>query len=353
MIIPDIETPATLLDKEAMERNIARMDALLAGTSMVLYPHYKSHKCPEIARMQMTHGAGGITCAKLGEAEDLIENGIPVVVIANQVVQPSKLKKLASLAKRADLTVCADAAENVRDLEAACAAEGSRLGILIEYEVGMRRCGVDSYEEALSLAVFIRQQPHLVFSGIQAYAGHLAHETDALKRKREMLAIEKEVAALKVFLESLGVPVRHICGGSTGTAADKPKDTVYTQLQAGSYLFMDASYARLGLVFEQAMFVASSVISVKNDRVVTDCGVKSLAMDQVPPYFADHPGAALSFSEEHTSLFLKNSGYRIGDRLLMVPGHCCTTNNCFEKIVLIKNGTAEHVWPIVSRGKAW
>ena len=353
MLIQNVPTPAILLDKKIMEENSRKMEELIRGTSMVLYPHYKSHKCPELARWQMAHGAGGITCAKLGEAQDLVEAGIPVVVIANQIVQPEKLEKLALLAGKASMTVCADDPDNVLALEAACAKAGTRLNVLVEYEVGMQRCGAETHAEVLQLAQLIRRQKHLNFAGIQAYAGQLSHETEAARRKTEILRIEKDVAALKAFVEQHGIPVLHVCGGSTGTAADKPKDTVYTQLQAGSYLFMDASYERLGLVFRQARFILTTVVSVKKDRIVTDCGVKSLAMDQVTPRYAAFPDAALSFSEEHTTLFVEGAPLKGGDKLLAIPGHCCTTNNSFEKILLAESGEIIREMPVTSRGKAW
>ncbi len=352
MKIRDIETPAILLDRKIMEENSRKMEEIIRGTSMVLYPHYKSHKCLPIAQWQMAHGAGGITCAKLGEAEDLIEGGIPRVVIANQVVQPEKLSRLAKLAGRADLTVCADAEENILALEAACAANNTQLSVLIELEVGMNRCGAESFEEFYALALLTEEQPHLSFRGIQAYAGHLAHESDAKKRRETLLRIEKRVAELKRYLKERGLAVREICGGSTGTAADKPKDTVYTQLQAGSYLFMDTSYERLDLCFEHAMKIAATVISVKPDRIVTDCGVKSLTMDQFPPRYEAYPDAELSFSEEHTTILVRNADAALGDTLFCIPGHCCTTNNCFGKIYLVDGDEVLAEWPVTSRGKA-
>ena len=352
MQITEIATPALLLDQSVMEENASVMKGILEGTKMRLYPHYKSHKCPMIAKKQMEMGAAGITCAKLGEADDLVREGIPTVVIANQVVQQEKLPLLASLAKRAHLTVCVDSEANVLALEAAMAAEGAGLHVLVEYEVGMRRCGVESFEEVLRLAQLIGQQPHLSFHGIQAYAGHISHEEDGEKRRKELLRIETEVARLKGYLEERGVPVAHVCGGSTGYCAEKPSDTVYTQLQAGSYLFMDSSYQKLGLPFRQALYVLTSVISVKPDRVVVDCGAKSLTMDQHAPFFPAFPEAELSFSEEHTTIFTENSDLLPGDMLLCVPGHCCTTINTFDRIHLIQGEDVLHVWPITSRGKA-
>ncbi len=352
MQITELSTPALLLDQTVMEENASIMKGVLQGTKMRLYPHYKSHKCPMIAKMQIDQGAAGITCAKLGEADDLVREGIQNVVIANQVVQQEKLPLLASLAKRAQLTVCVDDEENIRALEAAMAAEGGHLGILVEYEVGMRRCGVETFEEVLRLARIISTLPHLTFSGIQAYAGHISHEEDGEKRRRELLRIETEVARLKGYLEERGVPVFHVCGGSTGYCAEKPDDTVYTQLQAGSYLFMDSSYQALGLPFRQALYVLTSVVSVKPDRVVVDCGVKTLTMDQHAPFFPAFPDAELSFSEEHTTIFAENTELLPGDMLLCVPGHCCTTINTFDRIHLIQGEDVLHVWPITSRGKA-
>ena len=351
MTLREIETPAVLLDLDAMERNTERLRRIVQGSSMRLFPHYKSHKCVDIARWQLENGAEGITCAKLSEAEDLAKAGIPRIVLANQVVQPSKLRRLAALAGEAEIAVCADSAEPVLTLAEACRQAGTQVGVLIELEVGMRRCGLDSFEAVRDLARLILTQPALRFEGIQAYAGQLSHETDAAKRRAGMQAAEARAAALKAYLErDCGIPVKEICGGSTGTAADKPKSTVYTQLQAGSYLFMDTSYGKLDLGFEQAMFVLATVISRSADRAVLDCGVKSLPMDQDPPCLRDDPGRPLILHEEHT--IVEGADLAPGQPVLLVPGHCCTTNNSFDRVCLTRNGIVQRVIPVTSRAKA-
>lgn len=352
MKICELETPALILEKRVMEENVRQMDQLLSDSPMTLYPHYKSNKCPRIAQLQMQWGAGGITCAKLSEAEDLAEAGIPAVVIANQVVQAEKLPRLAALACRCDLTVCVDNAENVLALERAMAETTGRLRVLVEYEVGMRRCGVETPEEFLALARLIDAQPHLIFEGIQAYAGQLSHEADAQYRRAELLRIEERVAKLKEYVEQNDLQVRNVCGGGTGFAAEKPANTVYTQLQTGSYLFMDSSYEKLHTRFRQSLFLLTTVVSVKADRIVVDGGVKSLTMDQDPPYFPDFPDAELSFSEEHTTIFVKNASVKLGDKLLCVPGHCCTTVNVYDSISLVDGDEVLEIWPVTSRGKA-
>ena len=348
-----LETPALLIDRAAMERNMECMDRILSGTGMVLYPHYKSHKCPEIAKLQMARGAGGITCAKLGEALDLQAAGISNIVIANQVVQAEKLPKLAELAQHCRLTVCVDHAENVLALERAMAAAGdARLHLLVEFDVGMQRCGVETFSEFLALAKLIGEQPHLTFEGIQAYAGQLSHEENAEKRFADIQRIEQRVADLRTYCEENGLHAAHVCGGSTGFAKDKPKDSVYTQVQFGSYLFMDRSFRPLGLEFEQALFVETTVLSVKPNRVVVDCGVKTMTMDQYPPYFPQFPDAELLFSEEHTTILTEGCTLQPGDRLRYVPGHCCTTVNIFDRAAVVAGDEVIDVWEITSRGKA-
>lgn len=352
MKIYEIETPALILEQPTLEKNFQEMSHLLEHSPMTLYPHYKSNKCPRIAQLQLQRGAGGITCAKLSEAEDLVEAGISTIVIANQVVQAEKLPRLAELADKCDLTVCADDAENVLALEQAMSKTSGQLRVLVEYEVGMRRCGVETPEAFLSLARLIDAQPHLVFEGIQAYAGHLSHESNGPRRKEALLCIEERIRQLKSFVEQNGLPVRNVCGGSTGTAADKPVDTAYTQLQAGSYLFMDATYETLNLRFQQALYLLTTVISVKADRVMLDGGVKSLSMDQASPVFPSLPDAEIIFSEEHTTLLVRDAALKPGDKVRCIPGHCCTTMNIHDRVYLVSGDDVVDVWPITSRGKA-
>ena len=349
----DLETPALTVDIRAMRRNMKRMADVMASSPMKFYPHYKSHKCPAIAWLQLAAGADGITCSKLGEAEDLCDAGIPNIVLANQVVQPGKLPRLAAVAAKTRLTVCVDHAENVLALEKAMAARGGGiLHVLVEFEVGQHRCGVDTFEEFLALAKLIEAQPHLSFEGIQAYAGHMSHEADAEKRREEILRIEDVVVRLKSYCEENGLQVAEICGGSTGFAKDKPLDTVYTQAQYGSYLFMDASFLPLGLDFEQALFVDTTVLSVGPDRAVVDCGTKTMTMDQDPPRILELPGAKLIFNEEHTMILSGSTGLKIGDRLRYIPGHCCTTINIFDEMAVLDGDDVVDVWKIASRGKA-
>lgn len=352
MKINELETPALILDKKIFEANMDKMDKLLKSTTMRLRPHYKSNKCSNIAELQIARGASGITCAKLGEAEDLAKSGIKNILIANQIVQLSKIKRLAELAKTCYLIICVDNIENIIELSLAATEEGSTIHCLVEYEVGMNRCGVDSYEDFLELAKVIDKCSGLVFEGIQAYAGHMAHEHSKEIRIAETIRIENEISGLKKYVEKNGLNVKEVGGGSTGTVEQKPKDSVYTDIQAGSYIFMDNAYKQLNLSFQNSLFVLATVISTKKDRVVTDTGVKSLGMDQGNPVFVGVPeDSTISMSEEHGAVYCEHN-FKLNDKILYIPGHCCTTVNVFDEIYVIDGNDVVERWQITGRGKA-
>ncbi len=352
MKIANIETPVLVVDRPAFEENLRIMDGLLSKSPMTLYPHYKSNKCLEIVRRQLAHGAGGITCAKVSEAEDLVAGGVRTVVLANQVVQPEKIARLMALAGKADLTVCVDDAANVAALARAAAAADVRLKVLVEFEVGLNRCGVATADEVIALVQAVARCPHLAFDGIQAYAGQLSHETDAAVRRTAVLETERRVRELKAAVEAAGFPCRHIAGGSTGTVADKPADTPYTQLQAGSYVFMDSTYAELALPFRPSLYLLTRVLSVRPGRVILDGGVKSFTMDQHAPVLPDLPGVRFELNEEHTILFSPGREMRLNDLVRLIPGHCCTTVNGHDRLLVVEGDAVVDEWRITSRGRA-
>lgn len=351
MKISQIDTPALILEKGVFEENLRTMKALMLRTNMALRPHYKSHKCPVIAKRQLADGAKGIVCAKLSEAEDLAQYGVEDILIANQIVQPEKLTKLAALARRCRLTVCVDCEENILALEKFMAAADAQLYCLVEYEIGMGRCGVETHDEVIALARLIEQQPHLVFEGVQAYAGNMAHEPVLAVRQAATDAIEQDLAALRDALCAAGLPPKEISGGSTGTIETKPGKSIYTEMQCGSYIFMDRAYRDLDLCFRNALFLLTTVVSVKHDRIVTDGGTKSLGMDQGNPVFVGFEDVPVQMSEEHAQCTVPEHGLKLNDKLRMIPGHCCTTVNLHDRIYVVDGGEVVDVWPVISRGK--
>ncbi|MBC8543600.1 alanine racemase [Bianquea renquensis] len=356
MRVDELSTPALILDMDRFRENGRRMQRLMEGSRAHLRPHFKSHKCSRIAKLQMEAGAKGITCAKLAEAEVLVEAGIPDILIANQVVQPSKIAELAYWARKTRITVCVDDPVNIQELERAAHLAGSRIYVYVELDVGMQRCGVSDFEQVLYLARQIEQSEHLVFGGIQAYAGQLSHEEDVVKRNREIHKIEALLRQGKAYLEQHHVTVKEISGASTATAGEKAKGGVYTEIQAGSYLFMDTSYRRCGVPFENALSIVSTIISKTDNRIVLDVGVKNLGMDQREPEMAgQRSGDVLSFSEEHTAIYRNGIGTcnSTGSQVEILPGHCCTTANTFDWIMIKEGDEILDRWRIDGRGKSW
>lgn len=352
MRLQQMETPALILDLDIFEENINTMKDLLAHSGLSLRPHYKSHKSTSIAHRQIAEGAKGITCAKLEEAEDLADSGIDDILIANQIIQPSKLARVAYLAGCCYLTVCVDNADNIRALERAASEQGTTIHCLVEFEIGMNRCGVDTFEKFYELAELINKCPHLVFEGVQAYAGQLSHETDYVKRKSETEKIEQTLAGLRGYVEQRGLHVREVSGVSTGTVEFRKEGSVYTEIQAGSYIFMDAAYNSLDLHFKNSLFVLTTVISTNSDLIVADAGKKSVSVDQAMPAFKEFPQLPVDMSEEHIAVAVQGHNIVLGDKLALIPGHCCTTVNLHSHLYLVRNGRVEDKIPVTSRGKS-
>ena len=350
MRLEDLETPALVADLDAVEANIAKMAQIMNGSAAKLRPHYKSHKCVEIAKMQIAAGAKGITCAKISEAEGLVEAGIKDVLIANQVVQPSKILRLAAMAKKCHLTVCVDSKENADAISAAAQLMGSTVHCYVEYDVGMNRCGVYNFEDFFQVAQHITQCKNVTFDGIQAYAGQLSHK-DMSIRQPGVEKTEQTMRQLREYLQERGIAVREISGGSTGTVEMKAAHGVYTEIQAGSYLFSDTSYGRFGLPFQPALFVLSTVVSKNPKTVVVDAGIKSFGVDQTPPYPVQDPEAQIKLHEEHCAIFDDDSGLQVGEQVAFYPGHCCTTINLYDFLYLMRDGEIVDKIPVTGRGK--
>ncbi len=335
MNISGLSTPALIIDSKKFRSNANRMAELLSGSSLKLRPHYKSHKCASIARWQIGCGAIGMTCAKLSEAEDLCDAGIEDILIANQIVDPAKIRRAADLARNCRLTVCVDDSENIVAFSKAASLCGSTVHCLVEYEIGMKRCGVESKEDVLSLAKQIIKSENLIFDGIQAYAGHISHVEDLNKRKEMTAENYRKLKDLLDYLKENGIDVRTVSGGSTGTAEIKAAEGLYTELQAGSYLFMDAVYRELSLPFENSLFLLTTVVSAKEDLIVVDAGVKTCGVDQGMPAIYNENAGEIVASEEHFQIHGYRGKAKVGDKLLLIPGHCCSTVNLHDKIYVL------------------
>ncbi len=350
MNIENIETPALIVDKKILLENMKAMTDLLSGTGLKLRPHYKSHKCADLALIQIENGAKGMTCAKLSEAIDLCDAGIDDILIANQITDEKKIRRLADLAGCCHLTVCVDDKNNVERLSEAAKNSGTTIYCLVEFEIGMQRCGVKTKEEVLELARAIEKSDNLVFDGIQTYAGHISHVVSVEERKSATHENYKKITELLDYLKANGISVNIVSGGSTGTAQIKVNDGIYNELQAGSYLFMDSTYSDLNLPFKNSLFVLSTVVSCKDGLTVVDAGVKTCGVDQGMPKIYGNEVENVVASEEHFQLHGLKKEVKLGDKIKLIPGHCCSTVNLHDKIYLVDNDKVVGRLLITARG---
>jgi D-serine deaminase-like pyridoxal phosphate-dependent protein len=355
--VEEIETPALVVDLDAYERNLDRMAAALAGRSIVLRPHAKTHKLPEIALEQIARGAVGVCCQKVGEAEALVAGGVPDVLVSNQVVGAGKIARLVALAGQARIAVCVDDPRNVTELSAAAAAAGVTLRVLVEIEVGMGRCGVAPGAPARDLAARVEDSSGLDFGGLQAYHGGAQHIRTVEARRNAIRRAADIAAETAGLLAGAGLPCPVISGGGTGSLPFDLEADVLTELQAGSYVFLDSDYARNewaeglpGGGFEHSLFVLAAVMSQPMAaRAVTDAGLKALAFDSGPPVVWRREGVRYAGpSDEHGTLEVADGaslGY--GEKLLLVPGHCDPTVNLYDWYVGVRGARD---WPVAARG---
>ena len=359
MPLAAVDTPCLVLELDAFERNLRRLPESLAGRDIRLRPHAKSHKCAEIARRQIALGAVGICCQKVSEAEALIAGGIDDVLIANEVVGAPKLKLLAALAQRARVKVCVDDAGNVRDLDRAARAAGVTLDTLVEIDVGAHRCGTMPGAPAVALAKQIVACGNLRFAGLQAYQGAAQHLRKVADRREAIARAAADVQMTKQLLGEAGIKCEYVTGAGTGTYAFEAASSAYHELQAGSYIFMDADYAKnewteSGIPrFEHSLFVWTTVMSAPApDRVVVDAGLKASSIDSGMPRVADYADVEyVKASDEHGVLQIKGATrFKVGDKLRLIPGHCDPTVNLYDWYVCIRNDVVEALWPITARG---
>ncbi len=361
MAIEEVDTPALLVDLDAFEFNLTRMAGAAAAAGVRLRPHAKTHKCAEIALRQIALGASGICCQKVSEAEAMVGGGAGNVLLSNEIVDPRKLARLAALATRTTLSACADNVAAVDAMNAAAAQHRVVIPVLVEIDAGGDRCGVDPGEPALRLAAHIAAASHLRFGGLQAYQGRAQHIRPAPEREAAAHAAANASGRTRDLLARHGIACDVITGGGTGTWAQDAASGVYTELQAGSYIFMDADYGANRAAdgadyseFRQSLFIYTQVMSAPGRHyVIVDAGLKAVAVDEGMPVPDGLPGVPyVRPSDEHGMLDVRaNPGVLgLGAKLRLIPGHCDPTVNLYEWLVAVRGDRVEAVWPVVARG---
>jgi len=353
----ETETPALLVDLDKLEKNVKKMADFFADKPCALRPHWKTPKTVEIAKMQLAAGAGGITCAKVSEAEVLVDAGIYDVLIANEVVGADKVLRLVDLNRIGDVKAAVDDPDQVKMISEAAAAAGVRVGLLVDVFVGLPRCGVKP-EDAAELAKTVDASPGVELRGVMGYEGHVVNMEDEDRRRAEA---EKSMGMLTQAADSIresGLPCEIVSGGGTGTYDISGVFPGVTEIQAGSYCLMDVKYGKLGLGFEKAATILSSVCSrapALPGWTIIDAGMKVMTNEFGLPELIGVPGARLAMlSEEHGHLVAEGGepDLKPGDKVELTPSHICTTVNLHELMYVVRGDEIAGVWEIKARGKS-
>ncbi|BBB14305.1 DSD1 family PLP-dependent enzyme [Sphingopyxis sp. FD7] len=361
----DLNTPVLILDRDALDRNIARMAALTKAAGVALRPHAKTHKSVDIARRQLDAGAVGVCCAKIGEAEVLADSGITGILITSPVAAPAAILRLAALAARAEgLMAVVDHPAVAQRLDAALAADGAQLDVIIDIDPGIARTGVASAEAAVALARTIEALPTLTYRGVQYYCGSQQHIESYAERRAAIVERTDYLQGVIAALADAGFAPPIVTGSGTGTHRIDLDLGVFTELQAGSYVFMDKQYLDCELAegeaapFEIALAVDARVVSANHSGLVTiDAGFKSLSTDggvAVVRRGAPESAFFAFMGDEHAALIAPGIGEALlpGDPVSLTVPHCDPTVNLYDHYHVVAGDTLVDIWPVSARGCA-
>jgi D-serine deaminase-like pyridoxal phosphate-dependent protein len=346
----EIETPALLVDLDVARRNIAAMAGHMEKAGKHLRPHAKTHKAPQISRLQVEAGAIGVSTATAWEAIVMIDAGIDDVLVANEVVGPARIRALADAARGARVTVAVDGTPNLDDLSAAASAAGSTIGVLVEVDVGMNRGGVRSKEEALEVARHSTVLPGIEWRGAMGYEGHCMLEPDRELRVTKQAKAMADLFEVVDHLAADGIACEIVSAGGTGTYDLIAAHPRVSELQAGSYVFMDAFHGSLIPGFDVALTVLATVMGRHGNRLILDAGRKGVGIDLMLPSAVGIESETAFVDEEHTGIDVPaGSPLAYGDTVELLAGYGPTTVNLYGRYHVIEGGVVTDIWPVMAR----
>lgn len=362
----DIQTPALVLDLDALERNIRKMREIAARHGMRHRLHGKMHKSVDIARLQQElGGACGVCCQKVSEGEVFARCGIKDVLVTNQVRDAAKIDRLARMPLLGARTLCCvDDIDNVADLSAATQRHGTQIECLVEIDCGAGRCGVTETADVVRIAAAIDAAPGLRFAGLQAYQGAMQH-LESYDERRAKLDVAIGIAREAVeALRDTGLTCDIVAGGGTGSYYFESASGVYNELHCGSYAFMGADYGRIHDAqgrridegeWENALFILTSVMShAKPDKAICDAGLKAQSVESGLPFIYGRDDVEyMKCSDEHGVIADPQGVLSVNEKLRLVPGHWDPTCNVHDWYVGIRNDRVESLWPVSARGKVF
>ena len=363
ILSPDVvlDTPSMLVDETLMEQNISEMQALANSFGAQLRPHIKTHKTPQIALRQISHGARGITCAKLGEAEVMVDGGVEDVLMAYPVVTEIKIKRLLALMERARMIVALDSLDAAEALSAAMSKHDRSLDVYVEVNTGQNRAGQLAGGDAVKLALDIARMPSLDVIGIMTHEGQ-THTLPADKIAEGAREAGEKLVATAAAIRRAGLPITEVSVGSTPSSMYTPSVGGITEMRPGTYVFRDTTGFLYGLYGPDrcaARVLATVVSHPAKDRMIVDAGSKTLALDKSHGhpghgYIIGHPGSIIDrLSEEHGVVVIPEDdpGFTIGQRVEIIPNHICPSVNLLDDLNIVRDGQVIDVWPIAGRGK--
>jgi D-serine deaminase-like pyridoxal phosphate-dependent protein len=354
MKVSEIPTPGLVVDVGAMERNIGRAASYYAGRSCKLRPHFKAHKTPAIARRQLAAGScTGITVATVGEAEVVARERLcDEVLIANEILGPGKAARAARVAKEVRLIVAVDSDETLDDLARAAQAEGVEIGVLVDVNVGLPRCGIAPGEPAVALAKRAASTPGIALRGAMGYEGHVMAIRDRAEREEKARRSMDRLLSTVRMMREAGLRCEIVSAGGTCTYDITGAMEGITEVQAGTYVLMDNSYLYEDLPFELAFTIHATVLSrPRAEQCAVDAGLKAMASDHGLPEVRIDGGTVLFLSDEHATISLPpESDVRPGDRVELLPPHIDPTINLYDVLYAVDGGEVVEVWPVSARG---
>ncbi|HIN37715.1 MAG TPA: hypothetical protein EYM77_08725 [Dehalococcoidia bacterium] len=352
-LIEDLDTPCLIIDMDDLDNNIDVIASTYAGTTAKLRGHAKNHKTPAIAHRQIRRGGtvGGVCAAKVSEAEVMIHGGIASVFITSEIVEPMKIDRLCSLADQAELLVACEQAANARDISKAATARGVEIGVIIELETGLRRCGVREIDQGVALAKEIASLPGLRFRGV------MSHQTIPDMPDREDRAVEanraiKGVIDLKDAIEGQGIPMDIVSTGETWSYDVAAEIPGVTEIQGGSYLMMETHYSYM-TEFHYAGKILTTIISTPRPGIaIGDAGVRAVSSLSGMPTVFDRPGVTVETMDSDHSVFKTEAGasLKIGDQVLLIPAQQDAMVSRWDRFIGLRKGKVEVVWDIQARG---
>ena len=361
MRIEELDTPAVVIDLDIMDSNLARMADYAKSKSIALRPHSKTHKIPDIAKAQIAGGACGIVVAKPGEARVMAEGGVNNIMIGYPLVTPAKAATAAELARKETICVSLDSPEAVKALGDAAENNGSRIGVLVEIDVGFHRCGVEKPQQAVTLARETMRHANLDFLGLMFYPGHLAKPPE--EQPPFIAEVNRILDSFYQAFRNERIDIKVVSGGSTPTAYRSHEFMGVTEIRPGMYLLNDGNLVRLGVskledcALDVLVTVASTAVP---GRAIIDGGSKTFSSDRskgdksVFGIVREDPDTDfVALSEEHGHFDISGSHrtFHVGERLRILPNHVCATVNLHDRLYGYRNGVVEHVWNIAGRGK--